>query len=56
MWILLQMFTSLQNPKVPDGFCTSDDDCLEGESVIAGHGKHTNFALNIVPHQSSWQV
>ncbi|KAI7812636.1 P2X purinoceptor 5 [Triplophysa rosa] len=35
-----------ENPKVPDGFCTSDDDCLEGESVIAGHGVKTGLCLN----------
>lgn len=59
MWILIHLFgsfRSLQNPKVPDGFCTSDNDCLEGETVIAGHGKLTNPTLNIVSHKTSWHV
>jgi len=36
------VFTSFylfQSPKVPDGFCTNNSDCVEGETVIAGHGK-----------------
>ncbi|MEQ2299142.1 hypothetical protein AMECASPLE_012413 [Ameca splendens] len=32
--------------KVPDGGCQSDDDCPEGESVIAGHGIKTGLCLN----------
>ncbi|XP_017268032.1 P2X purinoceptor 5 isoform X2 [Kryptolebias marmoratus] len=32
--------------KVPDGRCQSDDDCLEGESVIAGNGIKTGLCLN----------
>lgn len=33
-------FYLFQSPKVPDGLCTYDSDCVEGESVIAGHGKY----------------
>ncbi|XP_038153544.1 P2X purinoceptor 5 [Cyprinodon tularosa] len=32
--------------KVPDGRCQSDDDCPEGESVIAGNGIKTGLCLN----------
>ncbi|KAM6983753.1 P2X purinoceptor 5 [Tautogolabrus adspersus] len=32
--------------KVPDGRCQSDEDCPEGESVIAGHGIKTGVCLN----------
>ncbi|TRY94440.1 hypothetical protein DNTS_011366 [Danionella cerebrum] len=35
-----------ESPKVPDGFCTSDSECPEGESVIAGHGVKTGRCLN----------
>ncbi|XP_041807827.1 P2X purinoceptor 5 [Chelmon rostratus] len=32
--------------KVPNGRCQSDDDCMEGEPVIAGHGIKTGLCLN----------
>ncbi|XP_011615583.1 P2X purinoceptor 5 isoform X2 [Takifugu rubripes] len=32
--------------KVPHGQCQSDDDCVEGEAVIAGHGIKTGMCLN----------
>ncbi|XP_019750762.1 P2X purinoceptor 5 isoform X2 [Hippocampus comes] len=32
--------------KVPDGQCLSDDDCTEGETVIAGHGIKTGLCIN----------
>ncbi|CAL8363706.1 unnamed protein product [Lota lota] len=32
--------------KVPDGRCGSDEDCLEGEAVIAGHGIKTGVCVN----------
>lgn len=32
-------FILLQSFKVPNGRCLSDDDCMEGETVIAGHGE-----------------
>ncbi|XP_062414250.1 P2X purinoceptor 5 isoform X1 [Pungitius pungitius] len=32
--------------KVPNGRCQSDDDCIEGETVIAGHGIKTGLCLN----------
>uniref|UniRef100_A0A3Q1B7Z2 P2X purinoceptor n=1 Tax=Amphiprion ocellaris TaxID=80972 RepID=A0A3Q1B7Z2_AMPOC len=32
--------------KVPNGRCQSDDDCVEGESVTAGHGIKTGLCLN----------
>ncbi|XP_071316716.1 P2X purinoceptor 5 isoform X2 [Trachinotus anak] len=32
--------------KVPNGRCLSDDDCGEGETVIAGHGIKTGVCLN----------
>ncbi|XP_061596084.1 P2X purinoceptor 5 [Cololabis saira] len=32
--------------KVPNGRCQSDDDCLEGDTVIAGHGIKTGLCLN----------
>uniref|UniRef100_A0A3Q2QLN0 P2X purinoceptor n=1 Tax=Fundulus heteroclitus TaxID=8078 RepID=A0A3Q2QLN0_FUNHE len=35
-----------ESVKVPDGQCQSDDDCPEGESVIAGNGIKTGFCLN----------
>ncbi|KAL7390308.1 hypothetical protein ABVT39_018628 [Epinephelus coioides] len=35
-----------ESNKVPDGQCQSDDDCPEGESVIAGHGIKTGVCLN----------
>lgn len=40
---LLYVFTSFylfQSPKVPDGRCNNNSECVEGETVIAGHGKH----------------
>ncbi|XP_043096443.1 P2X purinoceptor 5 [Puntigrus tetrazona] len=35
-----------ESPKVPDGLCTYDDECVEGESVIAGHGVKTGRCIN----------
>ncbi|XP_051531107.1 P2X purinoceptor 5 isoform X2 [Myxocyprinus asiaticus] len=35
-----------ESPKVPDGFCTNDHECVEGETVIAGHGVKTGRCLN----------
>nr|XP_055055986.1 P2X purinoceptor 5 isoform X1 [Misgurnus anguillicaudatus] len=35
-----------ENPKVPDGLCNYHNDCVEGESVIAGHGVKTGFCIN----------
>nr|AAI62598.1 P2rx5 protein [Danio rerio]AAI62608.1 P2rx5 protein [Danio rerio] len=35
-----------ESPKVPDGFCTNDNECVEGESVLAGHGVKTGRCLN----------
>ncbi|XP_061904204.1 P2X purinoceptor 5 isoform X2 [Entelurus aequoreus] len=32
--------------KVPNGRCLSDDDCIEGETVIAGHGIKTGLCVN----------
>ncbi|KAE8287973.1 P2X purinoceptor 5 [Larimichthys crocea] len=32
--------------KVPNGRCQSDDDCVEGETVIAGHGIKTGLCMN----------
>ncbi|KAK0141749.1 P2X purinoceptor 5 [Merluccius polli] len=32
--------------KVPDGRCLSDDDCIEGEAVIAGNGIKTGVCVN----------
>uniref|UniRef100_A0A8D0CXG7 P2X purinoceptor n=1 Tax=Sander lucioperca TaxID=283035 RepID=A0A8D0CXG7_SANLU len=32
--------------KVPNGRCQSDDDCVVGETVIAGHGIKTGLCLN----------
>ncbi|KAK7925690.1 hypothetical protein WMY93_008000 [Mugilogobius chulae] len=32
--------------KVPDGRCMSDNDCEEGETVIAGHGIKTGMCIN----------
>ncbi|XP_049599589.1 P2X purinoceptor 5 isoform X2 [Syngnathus scovelli] len=32
--------------KVPNGQCLSDDDCTEGETVIAGHGIKTGLCIN----------
>nr|XP_040036052.1 P2X purinoceptor 5 isoform X2 [Gasterosteus aculeatus aculeatus] len=32
--------------KVPSGRCQSDADCIEGETVIAGHGIKTGLCLN----------
>ncbi|TSL28152.1 P2X purinoceptor 5 [Bagarius yarrelli] len=35
-----------ESPKVPDGVCSHDDDCAEGESVVAGHGIKTGRCMN----------
>uniref|UniRef100_A0A8C1QY66 P2X purinoceptor n=2 Tax=Cyprinus carpio TaxID=7962 RepID=A0A8C1QY66_CYPCA len=35
-----------ESPKVPDGLCTYDNECVEGESVIAGHGVKTGRCIN----------
>ncbi|XP_052411410.1 P2X purinoceptor 5 [Carassius gibelio] len=35
-----------ESPKVPDGFCTHDSECVEGETVIAGHGVKTGRCIN----------
>ncbi|RXN23531.1 P2X purinoceptor 5-like protein [Labeo rohita] len=35
-----------ESPKVPDGLCTSDNECVEEESVIAGHGVKTGRCIN----------
>ncbi|XP_041657552.1 P2X purinoceptor 5 [Cheilinus undulatus] len=35
-----------ESNKVPDGQCQSDDDCPEGEAVIAGNGIKTGVCLN----------
>ncbi|KAK2828777.1 hypothetical protein Q5P01_019811 [Channa striata] len=35
-----------ENPKVLDGQCVSDDKCVRGETVIAGHGIKTGVCLN----------
>ncbi|KAK7173462.1 hypothetical protein R3I93_003318 [Phoxinus phoxinus] len=35
-----------ESPKVPDGFCTNNSECVEGETVIAGHGVKTGRCLN----------
>ncbi|XP_048044275.1 P2X purinoceptor 5 [Megalobrama amblycephala] len=35
-----------ESPKVPDGFCTNDNECVEGQTVIAGHGVKTGRCLN----------
>ncbi|KAM7398441.1 hypothetical protein PAMA_006379 [Pampus argenteus] len=32
--------------KVPNGRCLSDDDCVEGETVTAGHGIKTGLCIN----------
>uniref|UniRef100_A0AAQ6IJG2 P2X purinoceptor n=1 Tax=Anabas testudineus TaxID=64144 RepID=A0AAQ6IJG2_ANATE len=32
--------------KVPNGRCQSDDDCIEGETVISGHGIKTGLCYN----------
>ncbi|XP_061608559.1 P2X purinoceptor 5 isoform X2 [Phyllopteryx taeniolatus] len=32
--------------KVPNGQCLSDDDCIEGETVVAGHGIKTGLCIN----------
>ncbi|XP_034088902.1 P2X purinoceptor 5 isoform X1 [Gymnodraco acuticeps] len=32
--------------KVPNGRCQSDDECVEGEAVIAGHGIKTGLCIN----------
>ncbi|KAB5522413.1 hypothetical protein PHYPO_G00159260 [Pangasianodon hypophthalmus] len=35
-----------ESPKVPDGVCSHDDDCIEGNSVIAGHGLKTGRCIS----------
>uniref|UniRef100_A0A8C4HE32 P2X purinoceptor n=1 Tax=Dicentrarchus labrax TaxID=13489 RepID=A0A8C4HE32_DICLA len=40
------VYSPSQSFKVPDGQCQSDDDCVEGETVIAGHGIKTGLCLN----------
>ncbi|XP_026106543.1 P2X purinoceptor 5 isoform X1 [Carassius auratus] len=35
-----------ESPKVPDGLCNYDNECVEGESVIAGHGVKTGLCIN----------
>ncbi|XP_077087587.1 P2X purinoceptor 5 isoform X1 [Siphateles boraxobius] len=35
-----------ESPKVPDGFCTNNSECVEGETVIAGHGVKTGRCVN----------
>ncbi|KAJ0061702.1 hypothetical protein NL108_006838, partial [Boleophthalmus pectinirostris] len=35
-----------ESDKVPDGRCSSDDDCVEGETVIAGNGIKTGVCIN----------
>ncbi|XP_062844331.1 P2X purinoceptor 5 [Trichomycterus rosablanca] len=35
-----------ESPKVPDGVCLNDEDCTEGDAVIAGHGLKTGRCLN----------
>ncbi|XP_034745229.1 P2X purinoceptor 5 isoform X2 [Etheostoma cragini] len=35
-----------ENFKVPNGRCQSDEDCVEGETVIAGHGIKTGLCVN----------
>uniref|UniRef100_A0A3Q3VUT6 P2X purinoceptor n=1 Tax=Mola mola TaxID=94237 RepID=A0A3Q3VUT6_MOLML len=35
-----------ESVKVPNGRCQSDDDCVEGEAVIAGNGVKTGVCLN----------
>ncbi|XP_077597187.1 P2X purinoceptor 5 isoform X2 [Stigmatopora nigra] len=35
-----------ESSKIPDGQCLSDEDCIEGETVIAGHGMKTGLCIN----------
>ncbi|XP_042613284.1 P2X purinoceptor 5-like [Cyprinus carpio] len=35
-----------ESPKVPDGLCNYDNECVEGETVIAGHGVKTGRCIN----------
>ncbi|XP_041741547.1 P2X purinoceptor 5 isoform X3 [Coregonus clupeaformis] len=35
-----------ESPKVPDGLCVNNEDCAEGEAVVAGHGVKTGLCLN----------
>ncbi|KAL7838105.1 hypothetical protein AOLI_G00265090 [Acnodon oligacanthus] len=35
-----------ESPKVPDGLCSSSADCMEGETVTAGHGVKTGRCMN----------
>ncbi|XP_067294442.1 P2X purinoceptor 5 [Pseudorasbora parva] len=35
-----------ESPKVPDGVCINDNECVEGETVIAGHGVKTGRCQN----------
>uniref|UniRef100_A0A8C7CVA6 P2X purinoceptor n=1 Tax=Oncorhynchus kisutch TaxID=8019 RepID=A0A8C7CVA6_ONCKI len=34
-----------ESPNVPDGHCKGDEDCAEGELVVAGHGVRTGRCL-----------
>uniref|UniRef100_A0A3P9L260 P2X purinoceptor n=1 Tax=Oryzias latipes TaxID=8090 RepID=A0A3P9L260_ORYLA len=47
--VSLSMFVNFEAERgflVPNGMCQSDEDCLEGESVAAGHGIMTGLCLN----------
>ncbi|XP_029527006.2 P2X purinoceptor 5-like isoform X1 [Oncorhynchus nerka] len=35
-----------ESPKVPDGQCVNNEDCAEGEAVVAGNGVKTGLCLN----------
>ncbi|XP_076867759.1 P2X purinoceptor 5 [Brachyhypopomus gauderio] len=35
-----------ESPKVPDGYCGRNEDCTEGETVVAGHGVKTGRCIN----------
>uniref|UniRef100_A0A673LVG3 P2X purinoceptor n=2 Tax=Sinocyclocheilus rhinocerous TaxID=307959 RepID=A0A673LVG3_9TELE len=35
-----------ESPKVPDGLCNYDNECVEGETVIAGHGVKAGRCIN----------
>lgn len=34
-----------QNSKVLDGLCRANEDCVEGETVVAGNGRKPNKLL-----------
>uniref|UniRef100_A0A3Q2Z7T2 P2X purinoceptor n=1 Tax=Hippocampus comes TaxID=109280 RepID=A0A3Q2Z7T2_HIPCM len=42
----IRPFLNCRSCQVPDGQCLSDDDCTEGETVIAGHGIKTGLCIN----------